>query len=78
MYSQFLESKLDYPSHLMDWQERQNKSRLSAGSPATRRSIRAWLVYPADALIQLGLLMKKYAARESELTNAEVIRSLGC
>ena len=26
MYSQFLESKLDYPSHLADWQERQNKS----------------------------------------------------
>jgi len=77
MYSQFLESKQDYQTHLEDWRERQKIHRFAAGAPSQRRRIRTWLVYPADWLIRLGLHLKHYATRESGLATSEMINGLG-
>jgi len=77
MYSQFLESKQEYQAHLEGWRERQKIHRFAAGAPSQRRSFRAWLVYPADWLIRLGLYLKHYATRESGLAKSEMINGLG-
>lgn len=77
MDSQFLDLKLDHQSHLEDCRLRQESHPLGNGQPRRKQEARAWLVYPADWLIWVGLKMKRYATRESELVGSKMIHGLG-